>query len=105
LISIDLVGVGLYIRMQFEETPVLREIEAKKGGGKTATGRGPDRTSPPAFHGRRAEALRDQLYKNRKRLCDQLCHRQTRHAVEPNPQRHFAMGAILLWGTTIQSTK
>jgi MFS transporter, MHS family, shikimate and dehydroshikimate transport protein len=30
LISIFLVGVGLYIRMQLEETPVFREIEAKK---------------------------------------------------------------------------
>jgi MFS transporter, MHS family, shikimate and dehydroshikimate transport protein len=30
LISILLVGVGLYIRMQLEETPVFREIEAKK---------------------------------------------------------------------------
>jgi MHS family shikimate/dehydroshikimate transporter-like MFS transporter len=30
LISIVLVGVGLYIRMQLEETPVFREIEAKK---------------------------------------------------------------------------
>ena len=29
LISIVLVGVGLYIRMQLEETPVFREIEAK----------------------------------------------------------------------------
>ena len=30
LISIVLVGVGLYIRLQLEETPVFREIEAKK---------------------------------------------------------------------------
>ena len=30
LISILLAGVGLYIRMQLEETPVFREIEAKK---------------------------------------------------------------------------
>jgi MFS transporter, MHS family, shikimate and dehydroshikimate transport protein len=30
LISIVLVSVGLYIRMQLEETPVFREIEAKK---------------------------------------------------------------------------
>jgi MFS transporter, MHS family, shikimate and dehydroshikimate transport protein len=30
LISIFLAGVGLYIRMQLEETPVFREIEAKK---------------------------------------------------------------------------
>jgi MFS transporter, MHS family, shikimate and dehydroshikimate transport protein len=30
LISIFLVGVGLYIRMQLEETPVFREIEARK---------------------------------------------------------------------------
>jgi len=30
LISIVLAGVGLYIRMQLEETPVFREIEAKK---------------------------------------------------------------------------
>jgi MFS transporter, MHS family, shikimate and dehydroshikimate transport protein len=30
LISIVLVGIGLYIRMQLEETPVFREIEAKK---------------------------------------------------------------------------
>jgi len=30
LISIFLVGVGLYIRVQLEETPVFREIEAKK---------------------------------------------------------------------------
>jgi MFS transporter, MHS family, shikimate and dehydroshikimate transport protein len=29
LISIVLVGIGLYIRMQLEETPVFREIEAK----------------------------------------------------------------------------
>src|SRR6202045_2335434 len=29
LISIVLVGVGLYIRLQLEETPVFREIEAK----------------------------------------------------------------------------
>src|SRR5499427_1220945 len=30
LISIVLVGIGLYIRMQLEETPVFREIEARK---------------------------------------------------------------------------
>jgi MHS family shikimate/dehydroshikimate transporter-like MFS transporter len=30
LISILMAGVGLYIRMQLEETPVFREIEAKK---------------------------------------------------------------------------
>ena len=30
LISIVLVGIGLYIRLQLEETPVFREIEAKK---------------------------------------------------------------------------
>ena len=30
LISIVLVGVGLYIRLQLKETPVFREIEAKK---------------------------------------------------------------------------
>ena len=30
LVSILLAGVGLYIRMQLEETPVFREIEAKK---------------------------------------------------------------------------
>ena len=30
LISIVLVGVGLYIRLQLEETPVFRDIEAKK---------------------------------------------------------------------------
>jgi MHS family shikimate/dehydroshikimate transporter-like MFS transporter len=30
LISIVLVGVGLYIRMQLEETPVFRDIEARK---------------------------------------------------------------------------
>jgi MFS transporter, MHS family, shikimate and dehydroshikimate transport protein len=30
LISIVLVGVGLYIRLQLEETPVFREIEARK---------------------------------------------------------------------------
>jgi len=30
LISIALVGVGLYIRMQLEETPVFRDIKAKK---------------------------------------------------------------------------
>src|SRR5580692_8820714 len=30
LISVFLVGVGLYIRMQLEETPVFREIEARK---------------------------------------------------------------------------
>jgi MHS family shikimate/dehydroshikimate transporter-like MFS transporter len=30
LISIVLVGVGLYIRMQLEETPVFRDIKAKK---------------------------------------------------------------------------
>jgi MFS transporter, MHS family, shikimate and dehydroshikimate transport protein len=30
LISIVLVGVGLYIRLQLDETPVFREIEAKK---------------------------------------------------------------------------
>src|SRR5271156_2411006 len=30
LISILLAGVGLYIRMQLEETPIFREIEAKK---------------------------------------------------------------------------
>jgi MHS family shikimate/dehydroshikimate transporter-like MFS transporter len=30
MISIVLVGVGLYIRLQLEETPVFREIEAKK---------------------------------------------------------------------------
>lgn len=30
LISILLVGVGLYIRLQLEETPVFREIEARK---------------------------------------------------------------------------
>jgi MHS family shikimate/dehydroshikimate transporter-like MFS transporter len=34
LISIVLVGVGLYIRMQLEETPVFREIEAKKAMAK-----------------------------------------------------------------------
>jgi MFS transporter, MHS family, shikimate and dehydroshikimate transport protein len=30
LISIALVGVGLYVRMQLEETPVFRDIKAKK---------------------------------------------------------------------------
>ena len=30
LISIVLVGIGLYIRLQLEETPVFREIEARK---------------------------------------------------------------------------
>jgi MHS family shikimate/dehydroshikimate transporter-like MFS transporter len=30
LISILLAGVGLYIRMQLEETPVFREIKARK---------------------------------------------------------------------------
>jgi MFS transporter, MHS family, shikimate and dehydroshikimate transport protein len=30
LISIVLVGVGLYIRLQLKETPVFREIEAKR---------------------------------------------------------------------------
>src|SRR5262245_14803294 len=30
LISVFMVGIGLYIRMQLEETPVFREIEAKK---------------------------------------------------------------------------
>jgi MFS transporter, MHS family, shikimate and dehydroshikimate transport protein len=30
LVSIVLVGVGLYIRLQLEETPVFREIEARK---------------------------------------------------------------------------
>src|SRR6516164_3004690 len=30
LISIVLVGIGLYIRLQLEETPIFREIEAKK---------------------------------------------------------------------------
>jgi len=30
LISIALVGVGLYIRMQLEETPVFRDIKAKR---------------------------------------------------------------------------
>jgi MFS transporter, MHS family, shikimate and dehydroshikimate transport protein len=30
LISIVLVGVGLYVRMQLEETPVFRDIKAKK---------------------------------------------------------------------------
>jgi MHS family shikimate/dehydroshikimate transporter-like MFS transporter len=30
LLSIVLVGIGLYIRMQLEETPIFREIEAKK---------------------------------------------------------------------------
>lgn len=54
--------------------------------------RGPDRASPPVFQGRRAEALRDHLCKNRKRLCDQLCHLQTRRAAEPNAQRHFVVG-------------
>ena len=34
LISVFMVGVGLYIRMQLEETPVFREIEAKNATAK-----------------------------------------------------------------------
>jgi MFS family permease len=69
LVSIVLVGVGLYIRLQHEETPVFREIEAKKAVARLPL----------------AEVLKRQ---HRRRVCHQLRDRQARPATESDPQRH-----------------
>ena len=46
LISILLAGVGLYIRLQLDETLIFRAIECQEGDIETAVDRGPDRAPP-----------------------------------------------------------
>ena len=103
LLSVLLVGVGLYIRLRMEETAAFQQVKAKNDIAPMPLVEVFRHHRKPFLIAVGSEDFGDLLCQHRRRVRDVLCDRQSRPVAWPDPERRvssslLALAAIPLFG-------